>query len=84
MRVHRPLHRGRAVPLGSADLRRKEFREELREKFDLLCYSTLISLDLSFDLWSFHTVAESALGTSFRKAVPHISEFCGSVDFCKL
>lgn len=82
--VNRPLHRGRAVPLDSADLRRDSLRYALREKLDLLFYGTLNPLELSLDLWSFRAVAESALDPSFRDVLPHLGEWRGFVYISKV
>lgn len=57
--MHRRLHLGRVVPLGSPSLRRDALSEAFCEKLYLLSYETLTSLELYLDLWYVRTVDES-------------------------
>lgn len=78
VRVHRPIQRGRVVPIGTAGLRHDALSDTFR--VDLLSYGTLSHVELSLDLWSLCTLAESALGTAFREVLPHVGEWRGFFD----
>lgn len=80
MRVQRPIPSGGRICLGFAALRRAAPSELFLSKLDLLFYSTLTSLELSSNLWSFCNVVNSALGPSFCDVLPHLSGWRSFVD----